>query len=442
MSNKNKDFDFEKFAVSIISIVDSLRSKGLSGAKDSVESRINAFYRAIGLPAVITDVNKKTDKHNRGNLFSRDKLSNMSYIGDLIVRENSSIISVSDDEIMTFLDMNKQDLLGGIKTVNARRRGSLFPMVVDGSLEIQPQSRRVGTAFGTDRELTDDKIMYKRPFLEAVIAMRLKSIGATNSAKQSNISSEVQKEMVEIGKELISTLGDSSINISALLAFAVNLIGNVRKKIGAEVKANAASIAQQNPSLAKRDTKQGDLDKQKKQQDNELLLKQARLAIFNFDDTFGKEDKAKQKEGVPITKNLTVTLVVSQLLSASVYDIDVATDKSIKEYKVKIKKQEVLLKKAHKQLDLILGTFSSLSGTDVLAIFMALFEVEEDVLLSLLNEQGLINLSKARGATISQKYSPSVAVTKLQEKVSEILTDINNDAIQTKPKNKKERKKQ
>ncbi len=276
MSNKNKDFDFEKFAVSIISIVDSLRSKGLSGAKDSVESRINAFYRAIGLPAVITDVNKKTDKHNRGNLFSRDKLSNMSYIGDLIVRENSSIISVSDDEIMTFLDMNKQDLLGGIKTVNARRRGSLFPMVVDGSLEIQPQSRRVGTAFGTDRELTDDKIMYKRPFLEAVIAMRLKSIGATNSAKQSNISSEVQKEMVEIGKELISTLGDSSINISALLAFAVNLIGNVRKKIGAEVKANAASIAQQNPSLAKRDTKQGDLDKQKKQQNNQQLLKQAK----------------------------------------------------------------------------------------------------------------------------------------------------------------------
>ena len=448
MSNKNKDFNFEKFAVSIISIVDSLRSKGRAGAKASVESRINAFYRAIGLPAVITDVDKeikKVDDYNNGNLFPEEQLPKKLYAADLLSRESNSRSSVSDDEVMTFLDMNEQDLLGGIKIIktqkNARTRGKLFPMVADGSLEIYPQNRRVGSAFSTDRELTNDKVMYKRPFLEAVIAIRLKSIGATNSARQSNISLEVQKEIAKIGEELVSTLGNSTINVSALLAFAVKLIGGVRKKIGAEIKVNASNIAQEMPNLVKRESKQGELDKQKQQQDNERLLKQARLAIFNFDDTFGKEDKAKRKEGAEITKNLTDILFVSGLLGASVYDIGGATDDSTKEYEAKIKKQEALLKRAHKQLDLILGTFSGLSGTDVLAIFMALFQVEEDVLLSLLNERGVNNLLEARGTTISQRYPPDIAVTKLEEKVSEILTDMNNDAIQTKSRNKKERKK-
>ena len=113
MSNKNKDFDFEKFAVSIISIVDSLRSKGRVGAKASVESRINAFYRAIGLPAVITSVNeetkeiKKVDDFNNGNLSPEEQLPGHLYATDLLSRENNSRSPVSDDEVMTFLDKNK-----------------------------------------------------------------------------------------------------------------------------------------------------------------------------------------------------------------------------------------------------------------------------------------------------------------------------------------------
>ena len=108
--------------------------------------------------------------------------------------------------------------------------------------------------------------------------------------------------------------------------------------------------------------------------------------------------------------------------------------------KAKLKVLEADLKKANSELDYILGTFSGLSGSDVMAVMYALFTVDTEVLLSLLNDDALKRASKHFGqTTISTRIkSMEAAVTILENKVKEIIdTKIVPEFNETRHSNKK-----
>ena len=67
--------DFVKFSINATKIIDEIRSTGAdpknlnNNSAMATESRINAFYRGLGLPAIRINENLEIDESNNGNLF-------------------------------------------------------------------------------------------------------------------------------------------------------------------------------------------------------------------------------------------------------------------------------------------------------------------------------------------------------------------------------------
>jgi len=182
MAKKTIDFKFEEFAVQAIKIIDSVRSHGLTSNEKPTESRINAFYRAIGLPATVpANVGKEDssntnpfviDEKNNGNVFDENQLNYDNYRLLLEQREAAFRLPITQEEAKSFLDINTNGLIDGLtstktdgsnKRTKSRLRGVLFPMVVNGALPVFPQSRRISNAFPENN--TDDDIIYHRPLI-------------------------------------------------------------------------------------------------------------------------------------------------------------------------------------------------------------------------------------------------------------------------------------
>lgn len=435
MSGRNEDFDFEKFAVSMIKTIDSLRSKGKSGSEDKIESRINAFYRALGLPAVmISSGYGIPDKFNNGNLFPEEKLKPDNKLkADLLKREAAQFKPINVDLAKNFLDYSEPNLLGNLQEVQgyARESGVLFPMIVNAGIPIYPQRRRVGRAFSTDEELTQDDIQYKRPFIEAIISMRLKADGILDSTKQSPINSALSASISRVSKQLPIVLHSSLTNGIEIFNTVIEIMGRVRTKISTKIIPQKSNIAQENPN--KESGSGAQLEVERQYQEQVRTIKQSIAAIFDYQ---GSRSKDKEQN----IQNLRDITFMNELYNAAVFDEDGATQKSRDDTEEKIQKYEADLERAYRGLELVLGTFSGISGIDILAIITAMLEIELDVLISMLSPSAIDNLNNQYNLNQSPKYGAREAVTKLQNKVEELIRELYEGTTQRKHNNKRSNK--
>src|SRR5690349_21234675 len=168
---KNLNFNFEEFAVAAIKSIDEIRSYGKDGSNTPIEPRINAFYRAIGLPTAIP-LDPEPPKMNSGNTFSPNLLGYEQYTSAFSVRKFAFKREIIQEEIDQFLLFNQNHFSDSIKDITEpgyRQRGVLFPMVVDGAINIFPQEKRVADAFQTDSQLLVGTVKYRRPLIEAIV---------------------------------------------------------------------------------------------------------------------------------------------------------------------------------------------------------------------------------------------------------------------------------
>lgn len=427
-------FNFREFAIECIKTIDSIRSVGKTNANPPIESRINAFYRALGLPAI--NLSKKpttaVGSQNNGNLFELSDLGldqTSQEILKLRQRNVAYLKPVKQDEIDNFLDINDVKIDQGVNSEdnsNLRDRGTLFPMIVNNEIPIFPRDRRVGPAFSKDKDLKDDKIYYKRPLIETIISLKLKAEGLSNSTNQNKITLAVQKEVEKIGGEVLETLKESKNSIGEILKKSIDNLCKARKQHAANIRVIANSAPTQNPVTTVSDKKQGELDRKLKKQQYELETIKARLMIFDFDDTFG-DDSANS-----ITKNLKEPVLANSLIYVSINTLQIS--KAEKETLKKINKQKAIIKKAFRDVELILGTFSGLSGVDVLAVIIALFELDTGVLISLLNKKNRLNLKNNKGEdkVNGTDVSVSAALKQLEKKVTEVMKEISTEVYHTK----------
>lgn len=436
MSNWNKDFNFSEFSVNIIKLVDSIRSVGKDGSTKPIEPRVNALYRAIGLPAVNVDETNNIDDFNNGNLHTSftPTSSQQVKLGD---RKISMHQKVTEKEVEKFLDINTSNVADSIIESSERSRGGLKPMVVDNSIPIWPLSKRVGQAFSTDDQLKKVDTKLQRPLLEAIISIRLKIENIQNTDTQNRIRFAITTAIQQLGEEILPLFKKSLRNVGELVDVTMNRIGKVRAYMSENVQAKEDGIPEENPKMLKKEDV-GVIEEQVQKQEQILTQKETRLALFNFDDTFG--------ESTSTSRNLKSSLLASDIINIILASPTSNIRENIKESKSRVKKYEADIKKAHKDIDLIFGTYSGLSGSDVLAIVTSLFEVKLDILISLLNDTGKSNLETWLGiSNLSELFSVSsvtTAVTTLENTVEANLMVIQEELKKKKRRDKNRYKKE
>lgn len=423
MADKNTDFNFEQVSVKAIQVIDSIRSRSKFGNIIPAESRINAFYRALGLPAVIrpeTDDNAPPkDPGSVANVFSNDTLSYSTYEQGLSTRQMRATARISVEDQKEFLLAQSVKLSDGLKegeTLGVRL--PLKPYVVNGNLEIFPQNRRVAGAFLKERELQRSGVKYKRPLLETIILMKLKGSGVVDSSGQNQVLPGTTGELASLTDLLVDSMKASLRAVPEILYDAVVEIGDVQTITKQNVQVEP--IAEQNPVTDVRDEEDdqddlGYIDQQDINLQLRRAIKESLIGLFEFDDTFG--------DGI---NNMKAGLLASEiLLGSTTVAEDGAEEENRKDVEMKKSSAEQTLKGAYKTLSLILGSFTGISGVDIIVVITALIEMDVNQLIGLLNQDARDRLANVKGRNVADSgVGVKAALTALEQKVKAIYEEL------------------
>lgn len=423
MSNQNDNFDFEEFAVRAIRNIDSIRSHAKEGTLP-VESRINAFYRAVGLPAVVPENEKelpkgRPDPYNNGNVGD---LNFNTYNVRLDERQELYNKKIEDSEVEEFLDINKQNIKASISTSsgnrsNRRKRGVLFPMIVDGRLHVFPQYKRVGAAFMSQDELKHGKVQYKRPLIETILSVKLKGENIVDSTKQEDVNTAFESSgLQDLHKDAEARLSQTLNKVVFVLEDTVKLINRARRSVGFNVVPKVENIPEENQKIQESETRTGELEVMKSEQDIQTGTLNTILSIFEFDDTAGSAGSTTRNlRGDSLTGLFLEMLVPSKQAKRHSSRID-----------RQITKAKNDIKRAFRSLDLLLGTFSSISGVDVLVVISALYRLDSEYLVGLLNKESQDRLKAIRGniPAISGAKGLLESITKLETEITKIFDEL------------------
>jgi hypothetical protein len=432
------DFDFQGFAVAAIKTIDELRSYGDQEAKSPIESRINAFYRALGLPSYNKkESNKTIDPTNTGNICGTMNASEEKKFRE---RESEFSVKASKPEWQQMLHFDKKSKPSD--SLEKRTRGKLFPMKVNGDIVVYPQNKRVATPFmhDDDIEVGDGKDKYMRPFIEAVIYMRLKTAGATNQEQQGKAladfnaafnkgktGSEVKENITWANLRVIKTIREAIVTAVGEFSKAITRTGSLAGDVNLDVfQLSAGDIAEQNPVQVESTEVTPPVYTALQQK---AAIKQAFLTQLEFSDSNADSSK----------KNAIESSLLSSLLSILNADEKMNEDKKV--VKQKGQKSTAELKQYIKTLNLFTGNFAGISGLDVLVVTTALFEIEIKYLLGLLSEDAYTNLKVIKkGIESQQRENVTSSLDALEARVRAIYEGIDVEVLNTKHSNKTETK--
>jgi len=269
---KNKDsldakFDVVNWSSTIFSTIDEHRSDAsASGFIDSsadaasgtrVESRLNCFYRLVGLPATramearrATDNLPKEDplKTEPWSLTDLSQQDTLNYFDseDLFFSSADSLKKISLREAALAKKKTNEDFrlllnepldISELSSRNSKpRHTSIFPMVVDASIPVYPLSRRMAPLFYNGNKMLPGNKPKRmlRPFIESVIYIRTYRF-------QEDVEAEAQNTQ----GELISLLDDIKLSdeasSTALFNFKTNLSADFTR-LEAEVISNLVQL--------------------------------------------------------------------------------------------------------------------------------------------------------------------------------------------------------
>ena len=436
----NLDFDFSQFSVSVLNTIDQMRSTGLDNkglvGSEPVESRINTFYRILGLPAVQNPDIKGMDPTNVGNVFSKDQ--GLDYDGlkvDLANREG-----VSKTLADTNAQRRVQHFLIGLPSdsLEKRKTGHMLPIAVNGDLLIFPKSSRVCSPFQDvdDIQVGDGKTRFARPLIETVVYFRLKGLGAVNSSITSVVSTDFSASFKNIAVKADVNgvnIAVSDVFRGALLAAteqfskAIMAAGKIAPQIGKTFVVPTGNVAAESPTNTTTGLATGAIDLTQQFQEANQATKRELLTILEYNDGTLGTDKRSMVESV-----LSANLV--SVLSAQ----EVKTKKDEDNTSRKDEKLTQQVKELVKTQDLFIGDSATISGLDILVVLAALFEVTPDTLFGLLNEaswQRLIALQPLIES--AARLDVNTALTNLTEVVKNTYAAIDTELKVDIRKNKK-----
>ena len=428
-TTKNK---FVTLAVEVIKSIDEFRSMSADLSKDTedgasskpTESRINTFYRMIGLPSLAVSRGKNIDKKAHGNLFiSKEGFNEL--LSKITDRENAFNIILNDDIIKNFQNFNVKPINVAIESTNFK--GSLSPLAIDGRVNILPQARRIaGAFFKKDEDIKEGKIKYTRPLLESIILMRTKGIGVIDQVQQQEVGDDFFKNVESLGLDLgelraveiaiLRALTTMVLSDKGIAAFVSNTIKSIEKAVQEEKKTIKDSGSDKSPEEQKLEVpadQKAQLDKLKEKREMVSAENSLRLQLLEYDDSLSEE----------ISKNMKNAALTSTLVGLITADSQESLD-DITEEETKKERVQQEIRNSHKQLDLITGQYSGISGVDIFVVITALFSLPLDDLIGLLNDEAKTRLKEIRADVRTSSKTVVESIDALEKKIKEIYKSL------------------
>ena len=433
----NLDFDFAQFSADAINTIDQMRSSGRNTSGQvglgPVESRINAFYRVLGLPAVQDPDDPNSDTNNVGNLFDQG-LDYQTLKTDLGNRETAATIptKTSDQQRLQHFVVGKPS-----DNLKDRPSGNMLPCVVNGTLDVFPQSKRVCTPFQStdDIQLGDGRSQLKRPLIETVIYFRLKGLGVVNSSITNAVSNDfgsvfdttITADVNGVNVDVSNVFRSAMLSATESFVDALKDANSLAAKTSTTYALTTGNVAQAAPTDTTTSLTTGAVEVTQDNLNNNQVDKRELLTLLEYSDsTLGT-----------IKRNMVESVLASNVISVlSAQEVKTPMDENDTERKASKLDQQV--KDTLKALDLFMGDYSALSGLDMLVVIDALFEVEMNTLLGLLNDDAWENLTTAQ-PLVDQTFDPDdvgTAVTDLQNAITDIYEALDAELTQDVVRNK------
>ena len=499
-----KEFDVIGFAKSIMSEVESVRSfekvkddKTGEGFQLPTESRLNAFFRLVGLPYFVDILNqdeKKDKKSDFGqfinsgfakrvsseladkNIANSVKLKYINsgktyYISELLnnreggLRELSEKIGSNDmnermakaicsplgiapnftadrlGEPGTFVPKTPQ---GGSDTQNSRETfKQLFPLIPSYQ-KILPLANNIARPFTlavSERRIDRDTVL-RKPFLEQVIRTRFVVYGSAQKDREKATERDITESLTQfLGQDIFSKAfpkGLPQVNIveefvinkflDAIRSLArrwskmnqtqrVKLLREIRPII--TIKTSSARISPFGKRIEISSSIEGTKDGNKINFLNVLIAEEeALISLLPTDEN----EETKPKESV--TKNITPGALQNSFTELLQYNLNRNKEEKTA-LEAKIKKNINSLEKLRLEIDMMTGEFTGLSVADVVIVIAALFIMDRNKLLNLLDKY-TVDYMKSDKVLSSIVSGLSPTAKSAMEAIQELEKVVNN----------------
>lgn len=426
VEEESSGFDAIGFAESIYSIIDSYRSQMPADYQSLManptqnpgglgETKINAFFRILGLPANSPHTAKQSNIEERdfSRVISQDgTLNYFSNIrgedeqSELFFRNIQLTAPPNPEEYANFMQ-NPIHFADSVKNSGSSKRASLFPLVVDSAVPVYPLSRRLAPSFqhsinGEDYIVSGSKKRLSRPLIDNIIYIRSKKIN--NEAGIAELRKQLTALAASIAdsssQDIEKSIQDTNINFVELsirtkLLETLKNLANRFKTANSEIQelsskitfvpvpvSNPAQRSAQNANF-KLDAKVGYIDSQIAEIKSEIANKNAIAWMLPTEEIKRREEVRRLEQDINLS-NISSDVLISQITSLITYEVDglKAQLADLEHQKDNLITQAEGLKQ---QMLYYTGQFSGLSIFDVISVIYGLFAVDFKYLIGLLN---------------------------------------------------------
>jgi hypothetical protein len=422
VENESSNFDALTFAEQLYSIIDIYRSQVSAKYNELVaaapvspggigETKLNAFYRMIGLPAATDpafvhqhrrDGEFKTYISQDGTLNYFHSLYNSEELDRevfLQIRErNGRLVEPPDPARFAEFMFKPENISAGVKSNS--KRTSLFPLVVDAAVPVFPLTRRLAPSFqhtinGEDYIPMGSKARLSRPLIDNIFYMRVKTINNTEGVEKlkAQLQSLISASGVSV-KEAQFTFVDLAIltKLLQILKSLATKFEEARKEVqGLSTQIAFVPTPVSNPQMRSAQSTTIKAETKIYALDQEIALIKAEIANQNAIAFMLPTEQVKRREEIRrlehgvSTSNIVPDVLVAQLNSLITYEVE-ELNRKLQEKQHEKDEKLTRVEQLKQQLMYYTGEFSGLSIFDVICIIYGLFAIETKYLLGLLNE--------------------------------------------------------
>jgi hypothetical protein len=464
-TNALDKFNVIKFAKDMLAEVDQIRAYDLipddqtkEGLKIPSESRLNAFFRLVGLPMFVTieDENKKDGSEKAGNedstgtrvlspgffggKFSGKRIKNSEIEIDVegqsqkinfILNTRESLLSRTENSIgteeknddMTSAFNNALPLVANLSDKNNNVYSSaevgseefkrvafkkLLPPVTcyKTILPVRNEIARPFTLEENERKV-DSQTILKLPFIETVIRIRLLSAANAGSSEdqsrasdfQSSVEAITDSENIESFNNLKANLLEEFILNKLLAAFYQLAVKWIEIKKKQEVLRKSVDFKVSIKTSSSKASPFGKRIEADLDSDSNVARKlkdlKTKLAKEEILLSLLPSDDSLLKTNAKTSNTKNTTFAALTNQFTKLINFNAEQlRKAIKKEEEFVKKQVIAIEKLRVEIETITGEFTGLSVPDVLAVIAGLFTMDIDFLVGLLDAEAVDNMKK------------------------------------------------
>lgn len=435
----NKDFDVYKFAQNLFQEIENKRSSvtaltrsqaqqlgknNLQFSNVKHESRINTFYRLIGLP---TELNLENTfsllDANGAKVTKREDL-----IKNLLQREfeqlqltfKQFLQANSVQELNAQLDsLQAQDkqLIGELFDPQKINTNRMFPMVQFSQIQnVVETKNRISPSFASTEERYVNEFLTSPPFLETVITIRLlPQSGGTQIKTQGAVEDIILQSLGYALGELVKQYHRNQVEAENHLKDGIALIRN--KVAGAN--SPALKKPDLNANARENDGIKTEIDIRSNYIQEQLKLYDAVISLLPTENDI--IPIGTNIDNTPFqSRNIKENALTQSFLSIINANLD-AIQRSIKDTKKVMQKRQLIQDKLTAELHSAIGQLGGISMADIIIVIAGLFVLDEEDLVGLIPEsrfKELIGATNNNTTASSSTISDTGAANTAQKQIN------------------------